>query len=136
MLPSETSCGGSCGGGPSGAAAGVAGRGVSLGGVGLAGEKVDADAPESVGTNMMSLVLRMRVREETRTQTLSYAGKCGAGAVAKVSCTVAGRLARTVCQLVIGWVLDTPTDGAKGMSSVRRAAIDTGVRHSLHLKIV
>jgi hypothetical protein len=65
---------------------------------------VDADAPEAVGTYMMSLVLRMISREETRTQTLNYAGKCSAGAVAKVSCTVAGRLAVTVCQLVIGWV--------------------------------
>ncbi len=55
-----------------------------------ANESVSADAPEAVGVNMVSLVLRVRIGEETRTQTLSYAGKCGAGAVAKVSCTVAG----------------------------------------------
>lgn len=67
---------------------------------------MDAGASEVSIVDMRVSGLRVENGKETRTQTIATLAKCGAvGAVAKVLCTVAGRLARTVCQLVIGGCL-------------------------------
>ena len=57
-----------------------------------AAEAVGAGASEKSVVFIMSLVSEIG-SEGNQNSDLSYAGKCGAGAVAKVSCTVAGRLA-------------------------------------------
>ena len=66
-------------------------------------EGVDAAASEVRVIVMESLVSLLKVdRRKPELKALSYAGKCGAGAVAKVSCTVAGITGVYSLSVVIG----------------------------------